>query len=678
MSRTHTLKNTRNIGIMAHIDAGKTTTTERILYYTGLTHKIGEVHEGSTVMDWMEQEQERGITITSAATTCQWHDTRINIIDTPGHVDFTVEVERSLRILDGAIVLLDAKGGVEPQTEAVWRQANHYHVPRIAFINKMDIVGANFKRSVCMIKERLGAKPLPLQIPMGAEDAFEGVISLLDMKAIYNSGKGGEILELKEIPDVLKKEAQSQRDALIESIAELDDELMMQYLEGEDLSKSALMTVLRQATIDNKIVPVFCGAAYKNKGVQPLLDAVVDLLPSPLEVPAIEGHKPSGDEAQRHADDKEPFSALVFKIMTDPYVGKLSYIRVYSGSLKTGSTILNASKNKKERVSKILQMHADKRHEIDAIHSGDIVAVIGLKQTTTGDTLSAQHAPIILESMEFPIPVISVAVEPKTPGDQEKLITSLEKLAEEDPTFKTYLHPETGQTIISGMGELHLEIIVDRMLKEHKVQANVGKPQVSYKETISKPVDIEYEVSKENIGLDIFAKVQARVSPNPRGQGHTFSHTLKKNSLPKAFLEAAMDGFEQALQSGVLGGYEVVDVNVELYDAEYSDEDSTEVAFITAASMAVKEALDQGKSILLEPIFKVEVTVPDEYVGDIVSDINARKGVLEGMEMIPDGQLIRALVPLSRLFGYATDIRSKSQGRAHYSMIFNNFKRVEK
>jgi len=678
MSRTHALKNTRNIGIMAHIDAGKTTTTERILYYTGLTHKIGEVHEGSTVMDWMEQEQERGITITSAATTCHWHDTRINIIDTPGHVDFTVEVERSLRILDGAIVLLDAKGGVEPQTEAVWRQANHYHVPRIAFVNKMDVAGANFSRSVSMIKDRLGAHPLPLQIPMGSEESFEGVISLMDMKAIYNTGKGGETLEVRDIPDKWLEEARTHREHMIETIAELDDQLMMQYLEGDTLSKEALVQVLRQATIDNKVVPVFCGAAYKNKGVQPLLDAVVALLPSPLEVPAIEGHKPSGDDIFRHADDKEPFCALVFKIMTDPYVGKLSYLRVYSGGLKAGSNVLNASKNKKERVSKILQMHADKRQEIEAIHTGDIVAIIGLKHTTTGDTLSAQHAPIILESMDFPMPVISVAVEPKTPGDQEKLITSLGKLAEEDPTFKTYIHPETGQTIISGMGELHLEIILDRLLKEHKVQANVGKPQVSYKETISKAVNIEYEVSKDKIGIDIYAKVKARLTPNPRGQGHHIHHSLKKNHIPKAFIDAALEGFKQALQSGVLGGYEVVDVDVELYDADYRDEDSTEVAFITAASMAVKEALDKGSSILLEPIFKVEVTVPDTYVGDIVSDINARKGVLEGMEMIPDGQVIRAMVPLSKLFGYATDIRSKSQGRAHYSMIFNHFRKVEK
>ncbi len=677
MSRTHPLSKTRNIGIMAHIDAGKTTTTERILYYTGLTHKIGEVHEGSTVMDWMEQEQERGITITSAATTCHWHDNRINIIDTPGHVDFTVEVERSLRILDGAVVLLDAKGGVEPQTEAVWRQANHYHVPRITFINKMDIVGADFERSVSMIKTRLKATPLPIQIPMGAENDFEGVLSLIDMKAIYNTGKSGETIEIKDIPEAWKSTALDGKNHLIETLVEFDDDLMMKYLEGEEITEQELISVIRDKTLSNDIVPVLCGAAYKNKGVQSLLDAIISFLPSPLDVPPIIGHKPSGDETERHADDKEPFSALVFKIMTDPYVGKLSYFRVYSGTLHSGGNVLNATKGKKERISRILQMHADKRHEIDAVHSGDIVAVIGLKHTTTGDTLSAQNAPIILESMEFPIPVISVAVEPKTPGDQDKLLSSLEKLAEEDPTFKTFTHPETGQTIISGMGELHLEIILDRMMKEHHVKANVGKPQVSYKETLSKAVDIEYKVSKENIGIDMFAHVKVKVSPNKRGEGHTFTNTLKRNLIPKQFVDSAMDGFKQALESGIIGGYEVVDVNVEFYGGSYSDEDSTEVAFLTAASMAVKEALDQGQSILLEPIFKVEVTVPEAYVGDIVSDINARKGVLEGMELISDGQLIRAMIPLSRLFGYATDLRSKSQGRAHYSMIFNHFKKVQ-
>lgn len=677
MSRTHPLDHTRNIGIMAHIDAGKTTTTERILFYTGLTHKIGDVHEGSTVMDWMEQEQARGITITSAATTCHWKDNRINIIDTPGHVDFTVEVERSLRILDGAVVLLDAKGGVEPQTEAVWRQANHYHVPRIVFVNKMDIIGADFNRSVSMIEDKLAANPLPIQIPIGAENDFEGVISLLDMKAIYNGGKAGEVVSLDSIPTAYEEAARKARIKLVETLAEYDDALMMDYLEGKNIKKDKLLAVLRKATISGKIVPVLCGASYRNKGVQPLLDSVVDFLPSPLDVPPIEGHKTSGEEDQRHADDDEPFSALVFKIMSDPYVGRLTYLRVYSGSLKTGGSVYNATKGKKERITRILQMHADKRKEIEAIHAGDIVAVIGLKHTTTGDTLSAQHAQIILESMEFPIPVISVAVEPKTPGDQDKLTDALSKLAEEDPTFKTYIHPDTGQTIISGMGELHLEVILDRMIKEHHVEANVGKPQVSYKETISKTVDIETRVSKENMGMDMFAHIKVRVSPNERGGGHTFTNTIKKSALPSPFVDAAMEGFKQALDSGVIGGYEVVDVNVELYDGSYDEEDSTEVAFLTAASMAIKEALDKGASVLLEPIFKVEVNAPEDYVGDVVSDINARGGVLEGMELVAGGQLIKAKVPLSKLFGYATDLRSKSQGRAHYSMIFDHFKQVD-
>lgn len=677
MSRTHPLDKTRNIGIMAHIDAGKTTTTERILFYTGLTHKIGNVHEGSTVMDWMEQEQARGITITSAATTCHWKDNRINIIDTPGHVDFTVEVERSLRILDGAVVLLDAKGGVEPQTEAVWRQADHYHVPRIVFVNKMDIIGADFHRSVDMIEDKLGANPVPIQIPIGAENDFEGVISLLDMKAIFNEGKAGEKVKLTAIPQSLEDQARKWRIHLVETLSEYDDALMMQYLEGENIKKDTLITVLRKATISGAIVPVLCGAAYRNKGVQALLDSVVDFLPSPLDVPPIQGHQPSGQDDKRHADDDEPFSALVFKIMSDPYVGRLTYLRVYSGSLKTGGSVYNATKGKKERVSRILQMHADKRKEIEAIHAGDIAAVIGLKQTTTGDTLSDQNAQIILESMEFPIPVISVAVEPKSPGDEVKLTDALSKLAEEDPTFKTYIHPDTGQTIISGMGELHLEVILDRMIKEHHVEANVGKPQVSYKETISKTVDIESRVSKENMGLDMFAHVKVRVSPNERGAGHTFTTSIKKNTLPKHFIDAAMAGFKQALDSGIIGGYEVVDVNVDLYDGAFDDEDSTEVAFLTAASMAIKEALEKGASILLEPIFKVEVNAPEDYVGDVVSDINARGGVLEGMELVAGGQLIKAQVPLSRLFGYATDLRSKSQGRAHYSMMFDHFKQVE-
>jgi len=676
MARTNTLHNTRNIGIMAHIDAGKTTTTERILYYTGLTHKMGDVHDGSAVMDWMEQEQDRGITITAAATSCNWKDTRINIIDTPGHVDFTVEVERSLRILDGAVVLLDAKGGVEPQTEAVWRQANHYHVPRVAFINKMDIIGADFGRSVKMIRERLGAIPIPIQIPMGAENEFEGVISLIDMKAIYNMGAYGETIEIKDIPVTYKQQAIEQRIHLVESIVEYDDDLMMKYLEGETISKDMLKSTLRSATLSGHIVPVLCGAAYRNKGIQMLLDAVVELLPSPIDIPPITGHTPKGDEESRAASDDYPFSALVFKIMTDPYVGKLSYFRVYSGTLKSGGSTLNATKGKKERILKILQLHADKRTEIPAVYTGDIAAAIGLKYTTTGDTLCDQNAPIILESMEFPVPVISVAVEPKTPGDLEKMMTALDKLSEEDPTFQTFTHPETGQTIISGMGELHLEIILDRMIHEHKVLANVGKPQVSYKETILNTVEIVFKLSKQTAVQGMHGEVKIKVSPNERGTGHTFSNAISKSSLPKPYVEACEQGIAQALQSGIIAGYEVVDVHVELIGCSYHDEESSEIAVKMAASMALKEALEKGTSIMLEPIFRVEITVPESYVGDVVGDVSARQGALEGMEMIADGQLIRAMIPLSNLFGYATDLRSKTQGRGHYSMIFDHFSTV--
>jgi len=676
MARTHTLSNVRNIGIMAHIDAGKTTTTERILYYTGQTHKLGEVHEGSTVMDWMEQEQNRGITITSAAVTCEWNSTRINIIDTPGHVDFTVEVERSLRILDGAVVLLDAKGGVEPQTEAVWRQANHYHVPRIAFINKMDIVGANFERSVKMIEERLGAVPVPIQIPIGCEDQFQGVVSLLDMKAIYNTGIDGETIEANNIPNDLIDLSTQYRKQMIELIIETDDRLMMKYLDGENISVDVLKEAIKQATLRGAIVPVLCGAAYRNKGVQTLLDAVVDYLPSPVEVPAILGMTPDGFDDSRTADDNSPFSALVLKIMTDPYVGKLSYFRVYSGTLKTGGSVFNATKGKKEKIHRILQMHANKRTEIPAVYSGDIAAVVGMKLTTTGDTLCDQNAPIILESMEFPVPVISVAVEPKTPGDLDKMMASLEKLSEEDPTFKTYTHPETGQIIISGMGELHLEILLDRMIKEHHVQANVGKPQVSYKETITKDVDLEYKLDKQISGQQLFSHMQIRVSPNPPGTGNTFESTVKSNVIPKAFVKAAEEGFEQALHAGVIAGYEVVNVHVELYGGSYHTKDSSDVSFRMAASKALKDALEKGRSVMLEPVFKVEVTVPDDFVGDVVGDINTRRGNLEGMEMIVGGQLIRSYIPLSNMFGYATDLRSKTQGRAHYSMIFDHFEPV--
>ncbi len=676
MARTHTLEHVRNIGIMAHIDAGKTTTTERILYYTGLTHKIGEVHDGSAVMDWMEQEQDRGITITSAATTCEWNDTRINIIDTPGHVDFTVEVERSLRILDGAIVLLDAKGGVEPQTEAVWRQANHYHVPRIVFINKMDVTGANFERSVQMIKDRLSAVPIPIQIPIGIEDGFDGVVSLIDMKAYINTGSSGELVKVQAIPDHLIDTALDYRTRMIEAIIETDDTLMMQYLEGETLENHALKSALKNATIRNKITPVLCGAAYKNKGVQLLLDAVLDYLPAPSEVPAISGRTVDGLEDTREAKDDAPFSALVFKIMTDPFVGKLAFFRVYSGHLNAGGSILNATKSKKEKVNKILQLHANKRTEIESVYTGDIAAFIGLKHTTTGDTLTDKNAPIVLESMEFPIPVISVAVEPKSPGDLDKMITSLEKLAEEDPTFKTYAHPDTGQIIISGMGELHLEIILDRMIKEHHVNANVGKPQVSYKETITKKVDVEYKIDRQISGQQLFSHLKLKVSPNPPGTGHTFKCTAKKNVLPKQHVEAAREGIEQALHSGIIAGYELVNIHVELYDGSYHEKYSSDVSFRMAGSHALKEALEKGKSVMLEPIFKVEVTVPENYVGDVVGDINSRRGTLEGMEMIVGGQLIRAYIPLSSMFGYATDLRSKTQGRGHYAMVFDHFEPV--
>ncbi|MBI9011798.1 MAG: elongation factor G [Clostridiales bacterium] len=676
MTRTHTLHNTRNIGIVAHIDAGKTTTTERILFYTGLTYKIGEVHTGSAVMDWMEQEQDRGITITSAVTTCEWKDTKINIIDTPGHVDFTVEVERSLRILDGAIILLDAKGGVEPQTEAVWRQADRYNVPRIVFINKMDIIGADFNRSVNMISERLGTTPVPIQIPIGSESEFEGVISLIDMTAIYNTGDNGETVEIRDIPAEYKDQAMTHRSHLLESIAIYNDELMIKYLEGQKISKDLVQSTLRAATLSGNIVPVLCGAAYKNKGIQMLLDSVVDLLPSPIDVPMIKGHTPKGEEATRAAGDDQPFSALIFKIMTDPFVGKLSYFRVYSGTLKVGDYVLNATKGKKEKLSRILQMHANTRKELSIVYTSDIVAAIGMKFSTTGDTLCDETAPIILESMEFPLPVISVAVEPKTPGDLEKMVIALDKIAEEDPTFKAFSHPETGQMIISGMGELHLEIILDRMIHEHKVKANVGKPQVTYRETISVPADVEYELSKELGTQGVYGYVKIRVSPNPRGTGHSFTSTVNTRVFPEIYIKACEEGIMQTLQSGIIAGYEVVDVHVELLDASYHEEYSSEIAFKTTASMALIEALKNGKSIMLEPIFKIEVTVPESYVGDVIGDIATRHGALDGMEMVADQKIVRATVPLSNLFGYATDLRSKTQGRGYYSMIFDHFDQV--
>ncbi len=676
MIRTHSLKDVRNIGIMAHIDAGKTTTTERILYYTGLIHKMGEVHDGSAVMDWMAQEQERGITITSAVTTCYWKDTRINIIDTPGHVDFTVEVERSLRILDGALFLLDAKEGVEAQTEAVWRQAERYRVPRLVFINKMDVVGADFYRAVSMIKDRLSSVPVPIQMPIGSEKEFEGVISLVDMMAYYNTGKTGETVEQREIPDDYLEQASNLRKHMIEMIADYNEGLMMSYLEGDDISSDLLVETLRSATLAGHIVPVLCGASYRNKGIQLLIDAIVALLPSPLDRPAILGCTPEGDEAIRKATDHESFSALIFKITTDPYVGRLTYFRVYSGTIKIGSAVLNATKDKKERISKILQMHANTRQELTDAFAGDIVAVVGLKQSTTGDTLCNVHAPIILETMDFPVPVISVAVESKTPTDFDKMLLALERLSDEDPTFVVLTHPETGQTLISGMGELHLEIILDRLASEFKVNVNSGKPQVAYRETIECQADVDYTFSKQNGTQNMYAYVGLKVSPNPRGSGHTFDIKPPSRKFPKSYIEACKEGIIQSLKSGIIAGYEVVDLHVELTEGSFHEEHSSEVAFRTAASLALTEALKKGCSILLEPIFTVEVHVPENSVGDVIGDLNARHGSITDIEITPFGRLVRATVPLSNLFSYATDLRSKTQGRGHYSMIFSCFDKV--
>ncbi len=678
MARAFSLEKTRNIGIMAHIDAGKTTTTERILFYTGITHKIGETHEGSATMDWMEQEQERGITITSAATTCQWNDTRINIIDTPGHVDFTVEVERSLRVLDGSCAVFCAKGGVEPQSETVWRQANKYGVPRMAFVNKMDITGADFLRVVGMMKDRLKTNAVPIQLPIGAEDSFEGVISLIEMKAIYNTGEMGVNTERKEIPEEYMEQAEEYRSAMIEAIVETDEELMMAYLEGEEPTEEQLMKALRKATIANEIVPVLCGSAYKNKGVQLLLDAIVAFMPAPTDIPAIAGVNTEGEEDSRVASDDIPFSALAFKIMTDPYVGKLAFFRVYSGTLDSGSYVYNSTKDKKERVGRIMQMHAAKREEIPTVYSGDIAAAVGLKYTTTGDTLCDQNNQIILESMEFPDPVIEVAIEPKSRAGQDKMGIALAKLAEEDPTFKTYTNEETGQTIIAGMGELHLEIIVDRLLREFKVEANIGAPQVSYKETITKEVEVDHKYSKQSGGKGQYGHVKIKMRPNEPGTGYTFENTVVGGAIPKEYIEPCNQGFQQSMQNGILAGYEVVDVHINLYDGSYHEVDSSEMAFKLAASMAFKEAMRKGNPVLLEPVFKVEVVVPEEYVGDVVGDINSRRGQLEGMDVVAGAQVIRAYVPLANMFGYATDLRSKSQGRGNYTMIFDHFEPLPK
>jgi elongation factor G len=677
--RQFTLEMTRNVGIMAHIDAGKTTTTERILFYTGRVHKLGETHEGSATMDWMEQEQERGITITSAATTAQWKNHRINIIDTPGHVDFTVEVERSLRVLDGAVAVFCAKGGVEPQSETVWRQADKYHVPRLAYINKMDIMGADFHRVVGMIKDRLSANPVPLQLPIGKEETFKGIVDLIQMKAYIYTDDLGTHSEVTDIPEDMQDAAQEYRNRLLESIAESDEELMMKYLDGEELTVEEIHQGIRKATISLEMVPVVCGSSYKNKGVQLLLDAVVEYMPSPLDVPAIKGKLPnSGEETERHSSDEEPFSALAFKIMTDPYVGKLAFFRVYSGVLKTGTYVYNAAKGKRERIGRILLMHANHREEVQEVYAGDIAAAVGLKDTTTGDTLCAEEHPVILESMEFPEPVIQVAIEPKTKAGQEKMGIALVKLAEEDPTFRTYTDQETGQTIIAGMGELHLDIIVDRMLREFKVEANVGKPQVAYRETIRRPVKSEGRFVRQSGGRGQYGHVLLEVEPLEPGSGYEFVNKIVGGVVPREYIQPVDNGIQEALESGVLGGYPVVDIRATLVDGSYHDVDSSEMAFKIAGSMAIKEALNKADPALLEPVMKVEVTVPEEYMGDVIGDINSRRGRIEGMDAQSGAQVIRCFVPLAEMFGYATDLRSKTQGRGVYIMQLSHYEEVPK
>ena len=677
MARQFPLEKTRNIGIMAHIDAGKTTTTERILFYTGKTHKIGETHDGAATMDWMEQEQERGITITSAATTCQWKGNRINIIDTPGHVDFTVEVERSLRVLDGAVTVLCAKGGVEPQSETVWRQAEKYGVPRMIFVNKMDILGADYYRVIDMVKDRLKANAVPVQLPIGKEETFSGIIDLITMKAeIYKDDLGKQIEEA-EIPEDMKELADEWRHALLESVAETDEELMMQYLEEDTLSEKDIKKAIRKATIAGEMIPMLCGSAYKNKGVQMMLDAVIDYMPSPIDIPAIKGVLPDSDvEEDRHADDNGPFSALAFKIMADPFVGKLAFFRVYSGTLDSGSYVYNSTKGKKERIGRILQMHSNKREEIDKVYAGDIAAAVGLKDTTTGDTLCDEKHPIILESMEFPDPVIEIAIEPKTKAGQEKMGIALAKLAEEDPTFKTYTNQDTGQTIIAGMGELHLDIIVDRLLREFKVEANVGKPQVSYKETLTAPADVDYKYAKQSGGRGQYGHVKIKVYPREPGEGYEFKNSIVGGAIPKEYIPKIDEGIQEAMQTGILAGYQVVDVGVELYDGSYHEVDSSEMAFKIAGSMAFKEASKKAKPVLLEPIFKVEVTVPEEYMGDIIGDISSRRGRIEGSDMRNGTVAVRGYVPLSEMFGYATDLRSKTQGRGVYVMQMDHFEQL--
>ena len=679
MPREYSLENTRNIGIMAHIDAGKTTTTERILFYTGKTHKLGETHDGGATMDWMEQEQERGITITSAATTCFWRENRINIIDTPGHVDFTVEVERSLRVLDGSVTVLCAKGGVEPQSETVWHQADKYRVPRMAYINKMDINGANFYNVVGMMRERLKANAVPIQLPIGAEDTFRGIIDLMEMKADVYYDDLGKDMRVEEIPADMVEKAEEYRRAMVDAIVETDDELMEKYLMEEEITKEELVAALRKATIDNKIVPVVCGTSYKNKGVQKLLDAVIDYMPSPLDIPAIKGiDADTEEEVERPADDNAPFSALAFKIMTDPYVGKLCFFRVYSGTIPAGTTVYNSTKGHRERFGRILQMHANERKDIDVCYSGDIAAVVGLKNTTTGDTLCFEDSPVILESMEFPEPVIKVAIEPKTKAGQEKMGIALAKLAEEDPTFRTYTDEETGQTIIAGMGELHLEIIVDRLLREFKVEANVGKPQVSYKETITGTANTDMKYARQSGGKGQYGHVKIRVEPNEPGKGYEFINAVVGGAVPKEYIPAVDAGIQGAMEAGVLAGYPVVDVKVTLYDGSYHEVDSSEMAFKIAGSMAFKDAMKKANPIITEPIMKVVVVAPEQYLGDVIGDLNSRRAQIQSMEQIGGAQQVTAMVPLASMFGYATDLRSRTQGRGQYSMEPSHFAQVPK
>ena len=690
--REYPLERTRNIGIMAHIDAGKTTLTERILYYTGINYKIGDTHEGTATMDWMEQEQERGITITSAATTCHWTlqeetkvkpgalEHRINIIDTPGHVDFTVEVERSLRVLDGAVGVFCAKGGVEPQSENVWRQADTYNVPRMAFINKMDILGANFYGAVDQIRTRLGKNAIILQLPIGKEDDFKGIIDLFEMQAyIYNDEKGEDI-SITEIPDDMKDDAELYHTEMVEKICDLDDDLMMEYLEGEEPSVDKLKAALRKGTCECTAVPVCCGSAYRNKGVQKLLDAVIEFMPAPTDIEAIKGTDLDGNEIVRHASDEEPFAALAFKIMADPFVGKLAFFRVYSGTVNSGSYVLNATKGKKERVGRILQMHANKRSELDKVYSGDIAAAVGFKTTSTGDTICDEQHPVILESMEFPEPVIELAIEPKTKAGQDKMGEALAKLAEEDPTFRAHTDPETGQTIIAGMGELHLEIIVDRLLREFKVEATVGAPQVAYKETFTKEVDQEYKYAKQSGGRGQYGHCKVKFTPTDPNAEETFKFesSVVGGAIPKEYIPAVGEGIEEAAQAGILGGFPVLGINANVYDGSYHEVDSSEMAFHIAGSMAFKEAMKKANPVLLEPIMKVEVTMPEEYMGDVIGDINARRGRIEGMDDLGGGKIVRGYVPLAEMFGYSTDLRSKTQGRGNYSMFFEKYEQVPK